>query len=299
MEKALVNRVYWAPDYSNAFTLGASGSQVTVKPDGTVHQHNDLMAPGDPIMIWRSHENYQFSKAVPQLPMLCPGRKYRIVIHGSAFPVQTVTYRLTFIDSQGHEVKRCFFNEQSKVFTFPADAINYEVVVVNAGSTDFYFRDLEISAERVPAAANSDFWIQEPVGDRRQPRLIFLIAANERRKENFPELAHYSTDYNILPVVIDRVTKHQLVTYLERLLADAALKNAQVVACDARFDAAVLELARRYPEKGFMVVGRQGHSVNMDNVTVYWQRARLPYVRSNTLQPDWPLIFTAIGQNWG
>lgn len=299
MKKTLINRVYWAPDYSNAFSLGASGSQLTVNPDGTVHQHNDLMAPGDPIMFWRSHESYQFSKAVPQLPILQPGGKYRVVIHGSAFPTQTVTYRLNFIDSQGHEVKHLFFNEQEKVFTFPPDAINYEILIVNAGATDFYFRNLEISAAAAPEVANSDFWIQEPIGDQNQPRIILLIAAGKRCKENFPEIADYCAGYNVLPVVIGDLASPKISLYVKRLLEEPALKKARLVACDARFNPTISEIAHQFPDNAFMAVGKKGQPITADNVTTYWQRVRMPSIQDGVLRPDWPLIFTAINQNWG
>lgn len=297
--KELVNRIYWAPEYSNAFSLGASGSQVTIQPDGTVHQHNALMAPGDTIMYWHSHNNYQMDKSVPQLPILQPGKQYRIVIHGNAFPIETAMYRINFNDRQGHQIKKVMFRDGIQTFRYPLEAVDYDLLIINAGGTDYYFDNAEISLDSVSTAANSEFWIQSPFGDSRLPRIILLIPANKRYKSTFPELSHYCHRYCLLPVVVDpRIDADKLATNLNKMVADDSLKGANLVSCDARLAQGVAKFASQNIDTPVLMVGQQGDVPVLGNVSQFQLRKPLLPVETDTLDPDWPLIFTAIHHNW-
>lgn len=300
VKKMLVNRVYWAPEYSNAFTLGASGSQVTIQPDGAVHQHNDLMAPGDPIMFWHSSENYQMAKTVPQLPFLQPGGEYRIVVNGRSFPERTVLYRVGFTDNQGHHLKDRYFRDNQFTFTMPEQAANWEIVIVNAGATDFYFTDFELAAKSVPEAAFGDFWIQGPVGEPTQPKLILLIPAGRRFKTNFPDLGNYCQGFNGLPIVVsNHVTGEQLTKYLKRIMQEPALQNAGIVSCGPALDDRVIEFAQTDMNLRVMILTNQHYENLPFNVTQFMGQRLLSVIKANALEPDWPLIFNAIRQNWG
>lgn len=299
MAKQLVNKIYWAPEYSNAFTLGASGSQVQIQANGEVHQHNDLMAPGDPIMFWHSHENYQFAKTVPQLPLLQQGTKYRFVIHGSAFPEQTVLYRVRCFGAQGHQVFEQYYRKTTFTFIYPSSATNYELTIVNAGATDYYFTDLELSLATVPDAANSRFWIQDQVGKEGEQVTILLLPAGRRYKSNFPDLVRYARGLTLLPIMVDNVNKQQLSRYLGKLLNQPVLKDARVVVTDARISEQLESFIQEHPMTAFMTAVRRSQANAPVNVFQYVQRRVLPIIKTNALEPDWELIFSAINRNWG
>lgn len=286
MQKELVNRIYWAPEYANAFTLGASGSQVTIQPNGSVHQHNALMAPGDPIMFWHSTENYQMAKTVPQLPILRQGSEYRIVIHGRSFPEQTVTYRLGFKDAQDHEVQHYYFNDNHYQFVFPEDAVNYELIILNAGATDYYFDNIELSLSQVSPAANTSFWVQKPLGAANQPRLVLLTAAGQRVKTNYPKLANYTKHFNILPIVADpQLVSNRVLTYLQRLYSQPSVKGTRLVVVDPIFNAAVLRLVQMIDVDVMLPVTE--HIENLPaNVTEYWPRPHFSLIDERALEDE-------------
>lgn len=300
MKKALVNRIYWAPDHSNAFTLGASGSQLIVKPNGEIHQHNDLMAPGDAIMFWHSHEDYQTSKAVPQLPILTPGVKYRMVIHGSSFPNRTVLYRVGFFDLQGHEISNKYFRDQISTFVFPKDAVNYEIKVVNAGATDFYFKNIEISASWVENEANSNFWVQQPIGNEDNPLLILLIHAGNRTKENYPELEHYCAwGYYLLPIVAENEDEEKTEKKIASFLKEQELNAINIVGCDLHFNEIIVKLATQFPQCQFLTINQRITAGSYQNIANYELKSNIPWIAKENFKPDWATIFKAIKQNWG
>ena len=173
----VINQIYW--DTINDTYL--SGTHLKKLANNRVRFENALMSPGKTIVKWNSRTNYQMTKEVPRLPMLINGREYVLNIKDQDYPKDTCTYRLSFYNLQGEEVKNLFFNENEYEFTFPKDAVSYTFELVNTGCVKIDFERVQIAEKGLPERVFDDIFYGDQINMGNPGPINLLLTADSKR----------------------------------------------------------------------------------------------------------------------
>lgn len=141
MDEYLVQHIYWGDTSSDSDYLYGS---VIHHYDRVVHFENLRFASGKTIKKWVSHTNYQHSRCTPALPILRPGRRYRLAQKFQAEPLGRAYLQLEFFNRQGEAIDLLILKKGEEEFTYPLEAFSYTVSLLSAGCQTVTFSHLSL-----------------------------------------------------------------------------------------------------------------------------------------------------------
>lgn len=297
MEQQIVNEIYWTPDLNSAFNFG---SNVKVDHLDRVSFYNRLMTPGVALNQWPVAANYQGAKTVPQLPHLRINHQYRMVLHATAKPANSLMMRLIFTDIQGNEIKRFNYKRSNVYFTVPAETIGITLQLINAGNEQVNFQRIEICEKNVDPAANQDLWFQPVLNNHKgRPRHLLIVPANRRAKKTYPLLEQLVDNLAVQVVLVDYQYAGNLTEDLEKYIKKHRLFQARVISCDPQFDVPVLDLQKKLLTIKSLVTSIHKMQLNMFDSWDYDLPKRENWVNPNLVEPNWRAIIDAIKTVFG
>lgn len=288
----LVNHVYWSNN-----RIFAAGSRISLSSKLRVKWANPLMAPGRPIISWGSSYNYQGDKTVPQLPILRNGCRYRIYAHLNVEPVSACLIRLTFFDLQGTEIKRVEFRSHEKTFVYPADAVTYEIAIINAGLTRLSFDRFDICEANLPKEVHDDIWVH-PVehDDLNMPRNIILVCEGKQARKTYPALSQRALLLLFQVVSFDWQYSGDAKTWLTQWLAKQHLGAFHLVSTDPRLDQLAWDIKQENEQCDVLLANARQNGLIDYHV---WESTPLSWQSPNIVEPNWPKIVEAMQNIWG
>lgn len=297
MEQQIVSELYWPPEMDAAFNFG---STVRVHANDEVVFNNRLMTAGVAMKNWQVAVNYQGSKTVPQLPHLQVNHQYRLVMHASMKPANSVIIRLTFRDLQGNELKRYDFFRPKAYFTVPEETISYSLELINAGNEQIDFRRIEIGERQIDQAAYQDLWFQKPLNEQAgQPMNLLVVPANRRVKKTFPQLVTLADGLSLQVVLVDYQYTGNLSQDLAAYLRHHERFNDQIVSCSPQFDVQVLNVQRDLETVRTLVTSTHQARLNLFKSQAYDLPKVAEWANPTTVEPNWRAITAAIRKTSG
>ncbi len=288
----LVNHIYW----SNNRTFLA-GSRISLSSRLNVKWANSLMAPGRAIITWKSSYNYQGDKTVPQLPILRNGCRYRIYSHLSAEPVSAYLIRLTFFDLQGTEVKRVEFRSREKSFVYPAEAVSYQIEIINAGMTKMSFDRLDICEASLPKEVHDDIWVHQAYHDEPdKPRNIILVNDAKQSRKTYPSLVKRSFFLPIQVISFAWQNEEDTKEWLTQWLTKQQLGEFHLISTDPRLDRLVWDVKQAYDQCDILLA-----NIRQEGLIDYhvWDARPLSWQSPNIVEPNWAKIVSVMQNLWG
>lgn len=283
-----VNQGYWDPTREYP-----AGSQVTINPDDSIQFHNSLMAPGKIIMAWQSVHSYQVTKLVPQLPILENNHRYRLRVNAEAEPTYSLINRVTFLDSQEHEINHLEFQQRAIEFTFPPNAVQYRLELINNGLIDLKFQRFEICDAALPVSVHDDVWVHPPVNADQGGKLsILLIADSKRTRKSWEGLKQYGP-YRVQPISQAWQSATNLTEAVKEWLVDHHEMKANVISTTPELDQVALNLKLAMSSITSVVTDQFSPDSDLADVVYPLVRPAL-WGSSVLMNPDWPIIFSTI-----
>jgi accessory Sec system protein Asp3 len=90
-----------------------------------------MMSVGGKIKTWHSHSTYAESRISPMLPLLTRNQTYQISLFLEANPHNNFQVAVTFYDKFNQEIATHYFDTLAFVLTYPQDAVNYDISLIN------------------------------------------------------------------------------------------------------------------------------------------------------------------------
>lgn len=115
------------------------GSTLSLDDSGSIHLVNHLMPSGTTLQEWYSFTDYQAVRAVPSLPLLRPGRTYRIAPALRSGPPDTVIVDIRYFDRFGALLETRVLHPPEYAFDYPADCHHYTIRLLNGGCDELWF----------------------------------------------------------------------------------------------------------------------------------------------------------------
>jgi accessory Sec system protein Asp3 len=258
------------------------------------------MASGKIIMSWQSKLNYQFSKMVPQLPVLAVGRRYRLYLKGQEKPAGTMITRLIFRNIQGDEIKQLNLEGHDNEFVFPEGTVDYELQLINAGCTHLEFDRIEICTADLPKDVHDDLWLQDPITDYPdKPVHLLVMSAGKRAKRDFPWLKRLAGDLAVQIMLVSWQHRDDVGQDITDLLKENRAYNTHIISCEPRFDRAVIDACNSFPAFQGLVTNRAYLADRPQNIYRYVWRPNVHQLKEAVSEPDWVSLFSVIHAIWG
>jgi accessory Sec system protein Asp3 len=121
--------------YGSALTLGRSGEVSLVNP---------LMPSGTIIQEWYSFTDYQSVRESPALPLLRPGKTYRIDPAIQSSPAGSVIFDVRCFDRLDDLVRADVLHPPSYSFEYPVGCHHYAIRLVNGGCDELRFTSFRL-----------------------------------------------------------------------------------------------------------------------------------------------------------
>ena len=121
------------------------GSTLTHAPDGTVSFSNRRQTPGAVIHTWENLPVGALHKSHPTLPLLQRGHTYGYQLNAAVHPVGTTGANIQFLDAAGATVGEVLQPERKGEFTFPENAADYRIELLNMNNERLNFRSLYLA----------------------------------------------------------------------------------------------------------------------------------------------------------
>lgn len=141
---------FWRRALDTTFSYGA---QVTYAADGAVSFEAPMMPPGKTIHAWTTAKDFNTDLQLAELPSLIPGNEYALYLNWD-IKEDSVFCQIVFTDAAGLEVGSEVIEDGKGTFTFPLDAIEYEIRLKNMRHKQLVFRYGMIIPE--PVHKNND-----------------------------------------------------------------------------------------------------------------------------------------------
>lgn len=296
----IVNEIYWAPSFDKGYTYG---SQITVAANDFVTLANPLIAFGRSLMTWTTALNWQSAKEVSQLPILQVGQKYRIKVLADFHPAESVIIRLTFFDLQGEEIQQLNLIDQTSEFTCPADTVDYQLELINAGCTSLEFWRIEICPAALSDEANEDLWLQKPINsqavDSDVPVNLLIIGGGKRMKRTYQQLRPLAGQLPVQSLLVAWQFQDNISQALQDLLVSNQVDNIHLISCEPRFDQAVIDVCRHLPNSQALITNKTALDRPLGNVFKYSWEPLDQVLIADVMDPDWPHLFEEMHRTWG
>ena len=127
--------ITWDPREDETYL---NGSQLKLTKQGVIFK-NDLMSPGKALVTWHSQQNYQASRRLAKLPLLQRGAHYKIKLKADLKTQGALYVKLSFYSRFGELLATEFIKEKTGSFTYPKDAYEYKLELINAGVKEVHF----------------------------------------------------------------------------------------------------------------------------------------------------------------
>lgn len=288
----LVNHIYWS-----THSVFYPGSHISVSPKLKVDWSNSLMSPGKPIITWRSSYNFQGDRAIPQLPILQNGRKYRIRAHLTSKPLSSYLIRITFFDLQGTEIKRVEFRSHERSFVYPKDTVTYQIEIINTGMTALHFDRLDICDDNLSKSVHDDIWIHRPVHVRQsQPLNIILVKDGKQARKTYPILDELAPLMPIQIISIDWQYEGNIAEWFTQWLAKQKFKEFHLVSTNPDLDRIVWNVRQQNDNCEIMLT----HPIEKQLLNYrVWDYSPQSWQSPNITEPNWQKIIDAMNSSWG
>ena len=282
-----INQKYLEPG-NNYF---AYGSQINVSKNKVVKFKNLVVSSGTTLMSWDSKVTHLNNFLTPSLPILKAGERYRINVGLKAVPENSIITRIKFYNIQDEEINRLEFFDHTKEFTYPTNAVNYEVDLINAGCEAFELMRIQLGLAKLPKNSNDDIWYHKPVNKAGNEPINILIVKSKK---------HFNQTYNFissmigsLPLMVislawqyDDDPSWEIFNWLK----ENNIKVAHLISIDPKLDYILLNLKKRLVTTQILLANQVNSTYN--KFPNYWDSI-------NTTDPDWPAIIDKIKQEWG
>lgn len=139
MAEERIHTIYWGPVSSQANYLYGSVIRYTGR---SVYFENLRFASGKPIKTWLSRTNYQANRRSPELPLLHPGKRYRLEQNILIEPEGTAYFQLRYFNRQNEEIGREILRQGEEDFIYPEEAYTYTLTLVSGGCQRLHFKSL-------------------------------------------------------------------------------------------------------------------------------------------------------------
>lgn len=225
MGEHVLHALFWEDQGADAYLYG---SDLRFLNDRAVYFENLMMPSGMSIKKWRSATVYQFHRIEPSLPLLTPGREYRIRAFYEEEPEGSVFLRLDFFTRQKKRTGSFILEGKEGTFTCPEGTYSYTADLVQGGSDLVRFYRLEI----FPEEDRLFYQITDPADG--EAVLSFLIPRRQGAcaavfDEDMPEGI---TDYMVLSPFTRLFTREKLEALAKRLAPPDAYDGIRVFAQD-------------------------------------------------------------------
>lgn len=235
----IINQIYW--DGVNDTYM--PGTRFKKFSDKAIEFENNLMAPGHSIMTWTSTNNYQSSKAVPQLPILIKGHSYRIFIKGETEPANTFVNRLTFYDAQNDEIEHRGFTSLEYNFVFPENATSYKFEIVNAGCRKIRFKRLQIADEDLPKKIFDDIYFSEEINPNPKQTLnVILVMDNMHGRKIWSHLERFAGVSPMLVVNISWQGREKAGQVVKEWLAENKITKFRLISTNTKLNSLIPDI---------------------------------------------------------
>ena len=141
MTSSEIATVRWGSPDSRAALYGTA---LTVKASGDVHLVNRLMPSGTTIQEWYSFTDYQSVRDTPTLPLLHPGKTYRLDPAISTSPPGTALFDVRYFDRFDDLLRTEVLYPPSYLFEYPAGCHHYTIRLLNGGCDQLVFRSFTL-----------------------------------------------------------------------------------------------------------------------------------------------------------
>lgn len=142
MTKQLLHSIYWGELGYQTYLYGSSMTE----QEGCVVFENYHFPTGKPIKRWLSQLNFQAERRSPSLPLLQPGKTYRLHLHARIEPQGAAYLQLVYFNRQGEEIGEDMLREEDEGFTYPLDAFSYTLTLIGAGCERLVFERIDLYA---------------------------------------------------------------------------------------------------------------------------------------------------------
>lgn len=115
------------------------GTALTLESSGDVRLVNPLMPSGTTIQEWYSFTDYQAVRDAPALPLLHPGKTYRIDLAVESSPPGAIIVDVRYFDRFNALMRSDVLHPPSYSFEYPTGCHHYTVRLVNGGCDELRF----------------------------------------------------------------------------------------------------------------------------------------------------------------
>ncbi|WP_281164566.1 accessory Sec system protein Asp3 [Liquorilactobacillus sicerae] len=226
MNNQVIDLIYWR----NLASTYLAGSTVEFVRSDLVLFSNALMPPGKVITTWYANTNYQADRFSPQLPLLEPRKKYQLVLRAASQPQASLYLRLDFYDALGQLCYQKFIKGSKGTFTYPQQAVDYRVSLINAGCQQVEFHRLELASAKTELKNNDDFILTEMINASFQQKTLNLLWLEPDNQINLQKDPAFSskTDWVILATTLSQATGF-LAEPLQKRLQDYWQRFAKLI----------------------------------------------------------------------
>ncbi|WP_253296016.1 accessory Sec system protein Asp3 [Enterococcus raffinosus] len=136
--------IKWGIDFNDNYNYGAN---IRLLEDDSIRFSSPFMPTGTPIKTWYSKTEFHLARKSPMLPILLNGKGYNIQVHAEFDRKDAVQLVIEFFDVNNSVIEKIHFKELEGHFTFPDEAISYNVQLVNKKHEFIIFRYLTIFSD--------------------------------------------------------------------------------------------------------------------------------------------------------
>lgn len=140
-----MNNIYFTRWPDNLSDVAVTGTDIRYLEDGKVYFSNETFSPGKVLCTWRSKTNYIEQGIKPTLPLLESGQKYTLTAQLKSDNGMSVQLQIIFYDINQEKIDGIILKGLSDKFTYPDDAVSYEISLLNLNNKWLKFDYLKIN----------------------------------------------------------------------------------------------------------------------------------------------------------
>lgn len=148
--------VKWGNILQDNYNYGAT---IVFEKNGSVSYSAPLMPPSLCIKNWYSQRGFHISRNAPYLPILRPNQMYQLQVNLELAGDSAIQIKLLFFNRYDRVIEELFVSELTEIFTFPEQAVHYEIQLINKHHQQLTFHNLVITEldvyERYEQPSNS------------------------------------------------------------------------------------------------------------------------------------------------
>lgn len=140
-----MNNIYFTRWPDNLSDVAVTGTDIRYLENGKIYFANETFSPGKILCTWRSQTNYIEQGIKPSLPLLKSGENYRLVAKLDSDKKLSVQLQIIFYDIYKEKIDEVILNGLSDEFSYPEEAVSYEVNLLNLNHKWIKFDYLKIT----------------------------------------------------------------------------------------------------------------------------------------------------------